>query len=308
LSQIITALLQQGNSYLSTGLRDRIADYVVSKRREDGGYPGRFGGSDPYYTDFALRILSLTRSEEVRHPATLAYAARGDPMADIPECFNRLSIAQFCDVPLPRRARNCLERHLLVSDCYCRSVVSPVPSAYCTFLGTNCEEILGLDSRNWMDAADQILKLQSADGGFADTGSGDAPQTNPTSAAAGYLIQAGLFETRLTDSRKSDLEHATVQAGTYLLGMQAQGGGFKAHANASYPDLLSTFTALAALAAMGRVKQANLKEHIRFVGLIADANGGFRSCIADAESDIEYTYYGLGCLALIAFTAKTHLD
>jgi hypothetical protein len=39
--------------------------------------------------------------------------------------------------------------------------------------------------------------------------------------------------------------------------MQAKGGGFKAHAEAFYPDLLSTFTALATLAAMDRMRQAN---------------------------------------------------
>jgi geranylgeranyl transferase type-2 subunit beta len=308
LSQIITSFLRYGIEHLSTGLKNGTADYVVSRRREDGGYPGRCGGSDPYYTDFALRILSLVRPEEVKHPATLAYADWTGEIADIPECFNRLSIAQLCEIELPRSAGDCLNRHRLLSECYRRSTDSEAPSAYCTFLGTICEEMLGLESRKWMGAANRILELQSADGGFSDTDSGSGSQTNPTSAATGYLAQAMLFETKLSDGEKSDLEAAIDNAGTFLLNMQAKGGGFLALAKASYPDLLSTFTALAALASMNRIKQANLREHAQFVGSVADADGGFRSCMVDTQSDIEYTHYGLGCLALIAFAVKTRFD
>jgi geranylgeranyl transferase type-2 subunit beta len=302
MSRIIDAMLQEGILHLSHGLKDRTANYVVSKRMADGGYPGRFGKSDPYYTDFALRTLSLTRPEEIRNPATIAYAKRDDAITDIPECLNRLSIAKICDAPLPRSAGNCLYRHRLASGCYCRSVIPDVPSAYCTFLGTICEDILEVDHRNsWMDSADAILKLQIADGGFTDTGSDAKSQTNPTSAAVGYLVQASLFEPDLMNARGADFEAVMDRAGDYLLDMQAKDGGFLAHAQAPYPDLLSTFTALATLTAIDRVRQINLKKHVQFTGALADANGGFHSCIADAGSDIEYTYYGLGCLALIAF-------
>jgi geranylgeranyl transferase type-2 subunit beta len=308
MSQIIDVLLLHETQQLSTRLRDRVADYVVSKRLSDGGYPGRLGGSDPYYTDFALRILSLTRPEEIRNPDTLAYAEWKDPIANIPECFNRLSIAQLCNVPLPSSAADCLGRHRLASGCFCRSADSSNPSAYCTFLGTICEDIMELDCRISKDSIEAVLKLQLVDGGFVDTESDGNSQTNPTSAAVGYLFRASLLESQMTNGNELDFEIAIDKAAVFLMGMQAKDGGFLAHSKAPYPDLLSTFTALATLTVIDRIKRVNFKGHAQFTGLVADANGGFHSCIVDAESDIEYTYYGLGCLALIAFTAKTCFD
>jgi geranylgeranyl transferase type-2 subunit beta len=304
MSRIVDAMLLQGTQHLSSRLNNRTADYVISKRVSDGGYPGRLGGSDPYYTDFALRILSLTRPEEIHHPATLDYAEWNSRISDIPECFNRLSIAQLCGVELPLSARDCLDRHRLSSGCFCRSAELPAPSAYSTFLGTVCEDILGLDSRNSMDSINAILKLQSSDGGFSDTGSDPISQTNPTSAALGYLIKTAL----LSGEMDPGFDAAINRAAAYFLSVQAQDGGFLAHAKTPYPDLLSTFTALATLIAMNRIEQVHLKKHAQFAGLMANADGGFRSCIVDAESDIEHAYYGFGCLALIAFIAKARFD
>ncbi len=306
MNRIMDALLLHGTQQLSSGLRDRVADYVVSRRAADGGYPGRMGGSDPYYTDFALRILSLTRPEEVRHPATCAYALRSDGVMDIPECLNRLSIAALCGVALPQAAIDCLSRHRLASGCFCRSVNSFAPSAYYTFLGAICEDMLGWVRPDSTDSFEAILKLQLPGGGFMDTESDNNSQTNSTSAAVGYLLRESLLEPHETDSvASSRFTIAIDRAAAYLLSMEAKDGGFLAHIKAPYPDLLSTFTALATLVGIGRIDQVGLREQVRFAGLVADADGGFRSCVMDQESDIEYTYYGLGCLALIAVATQT---
>jgi geranylgeranyl transferase type-2 subunit beta len=308
MNRVFDALLLSGSQQLSFRLRNRVADYVVSRRVADGGYPERLGGSDPYYTDFALRILSLTRPDEVRYPATLAYAQRDDGIRDIPECLNRLSIADLCGVALPQTAVDCLDGHRLASGCFCRSADSFTPSAYCTFLGAICEDMLGLDRPDSMDSFEAILKLQLPGGGFRDTESDDSPQTNSTSAAVGYLLRESLLGSRGTPSGASRFAIAIDRAAAYLLSMQVKDGGFLAHYKAPYPDLLSTFTALTTLAAIGQIKQVGLRDHVQFVGLIADADGGFRSCVTDPESDIEYTYYGLGCLALIAVATQNLFD
>jgi geranylgeranyl transferase type-2 subunit beta len=300
MNQILDALLRQGTQSLSSGLRDRIADYIISRRLADGGYPGRSGDSDPYYTDFALRILSQTRSDEVRHPATCTYAQWSREIIDIPECLNRISIANLCDVPLPQMAGACLDRHRLPSGCFARSADSSIPSAYCTFLGAICEDMLGAAHQISKDSLDAILKLQQPGGGFTDTGSDESPQTNPTSAAVSYLLRALLLESPITGDEEAELESKMNRASDYLIRMHGRDGGFLAHAKAVYPDLLSTFTALATLIAMDRIDPVDLKKHIRFVGSLADAGGGFRSCAIDSEPDIEYTYYGLGCLSLFA--------
>jgi geranylgeranyl transferase type-2 subunit beta len=305
MNQILDSLLLEGTRSLSPGLRDRIADYVVSLRSEDGGYPGRFGNSDPYYTDFALRILFQTRSEEIRHPTTCEYAQWNSAIANIPECLNRISIANLCDVSLPLMAGSCLNRYRVPSKCFSREAHSSMPSAYHTFLGSICEDMLGLMHQTSKESLQAILKLQRSDGGFVDTGADENAQTNPTAAASSYLLRAFLLESPLTEEEENELEKKMNGAAEFLMRMQAREGGFLACANAFYPDLLSTFTALATLMALDRANQLDLKSHVRFVGSLADANGGFRSCAIDAEQDIEYTYYGLGCLALISMTAKT---
>jgi prenyltransferase beta subunit len=303
MNQLLDALLLQGTQGLSSRLRDRVADYVVSKRLADGGYPGRAGSSDLYYTDFALRILSQTRAEEVRRPATCSYARWSSDIADIPECLNRISIASLCDVPMPRMASTCLDRHRLSSGCFSRSASLPVPSSYCTFLGAMCEDMLGITHQVSKDSIETILRVQQPDGGFTDIGSDADPQTNATSAAISYLLRAVLFESPLSGDCGPELNGSMDRAVAYLLHMQASDGGFRAHSKAMYPDLLSTFTALATLMAMDRVRQVDLKKHVRFVGLLADAGGGFRSCAVDTEPDIEYTYYGLNCLSIAAIIA-----
>jgi geranylgeranyl transferase type-2 subunit beta len=304
MNQILDVLLLEGVQRLSFRLRNRVADYVISRRQADGGYPGRSGSSDPYYTDFALRILSQTRPEGVRHPETCAYAHWNNAISNIPECFNRLSVASFCSAPLPPLAGDCLNQHRLPSGCYCRSSESTNASSYCTFLGAMCEDTLGPAHPNRIDSFEAIMRLQLPNGGFVDTGSDNTPQTNATSAAVGYLLRAFLSESRLTDAELDTISMATDKAAEYLTGMQAKDGGFLAHAKAPFPDLLSTFTALATLTAMDRIKQVDLRKHVQFAGSLAHTKGGFSSCAVDTEPDIEYTYYGLGCLALAAITIQ----
>ncbi len=49
----------------------------------------------------------------------------------------------------------------------------------------------------------------------------------------------------------------------------------------------------------------NIPAAARFVRSTDAQGGGFRACPADGEADIEYTYYGLGSLALLRLYAQT---
>jgi geranylgeranyl transferase type-2 subunit beta len=82
--------------------------------------------------------------------------------------------------------------------------------------------------------------------------------------------------------------------------MQRPEGGFAACAGALEPDLLSTFTATVALAGIGALSRVKLAPVARFVNGLQASGGGFRGCAGDAAPDVEYTYYGLGTLALLA--------
>src|SRR5581483_7732405 len=51
--------LAQGTARLPEELRQRITAYVRAAQRADGGFAGREGESDVYYTAFGLRSLAL---------------------------------------------------------------------------------------------------------------------------------------------------------------------------------------------------------------------------------------------------------
>src|SRR5262245_66481922 len=55
----LTALLADGVARLPAEQRTRHAAYLAAAQGADGGFPGREGGSDLYYTGFALRGLAV---------------------------------------------------------------------------------------------------------------------------------------------------------------------------------------------------------------------------------------------------------
>src|SRR5262249_9283984 len=57
--QQLTQRLAQGMAPLPQAERDRHVAYLQKAQNADGGFSGRLGGSDLYYTGFALRSLAV---------------------------------------------------------------------------------------------------------------------------------------------------------------------------------------------------------------------------------------------------------
>src|SRR5205809_8103762 len=55
----LTLRLAAAIAELPDELRARHAKYLLAAQRDDGGFAGREGGSDLYYTGFALRSLAM---------------------------------------------------------------------------------------------------------------------------------------------------------------------------------------------------------------------------------------------------------
>ncbi|MGI9518238.1 MAG: prenyltransferase/squalene oxidase repeat-containing protein, partial [Pirellulaceae bacterium] len=70
--QDLTLRLAAGISHLPQDVRERHAQYLKAAQCDDGGFGGRMGDSDLYYTSFALRALAILDQlgEEVTGPAT----------------------------------------------------------------------------------------------------------------------------------------------------------------------------------------------------------------------------------------------
>src|SRR5215218_7751632 len=59
--QRLTGRLIDGVDRLPLDVRQRHGTWVRSRQNPDGGFSGREGGSDLYYTGFALRTLAVVQ-------------------------------------------------------------------------------------------------------------------------------------------------------------------------------------------------------------------------------------------------------
>jgi hypothetical protein len=127
----------------------------------------------------------------------------------------------------------------------------------------------------------QCLKfLETPDGAWANARGLKVGSTNATAAAATLLHQLGV--------------PVNQNVGDWLLAQVHRDGGFLAMPNAPMPDLLSTATALHALACLEREVPAPIRERcLDFIDTLWNAEGGFHGHWADDHLDAEYTFYGL---------------
>ena len=126
----------------------------------------------------------------------------------------------------------------------------------------------------------QSLKfLETADGAWANERN---VKTGATNASAAVVT--------LLRNLSAPINHSV---GDWLLARCHPEGGFRAAPDAPIPDLLSTATALHALAGL-EVSFEQVKEKcLDFIDTLWTNEGGFHGQWADEHLDCEYTYYGL---------------
>ncbi|HUS57207.1 MAG TPA: prenyltransferase/squalene oxidase repeat-containing protein [Planctomycetota bacterium] len=269
--------LREGLALMSGDFAWQHARFVLGRQSSDGGFRGRQGGPDLYYTDFALRVLSL---------AGLA-AGTGDRIGrwlqksrraprDVVECFSQLNLVRLLE-----------QSGITVAVDELR--LPPFEfTAYNCFLAALCCEMLEIPFPERERAIASTASLARPGGGYANESGASAAQTNATAAAVAFLALMGAAE-------RVD---APETAG-FLASMQASSGGLKAHAAAEDADLLSTFTGLVAISTLDSIGKIDLPAISRFLRDMAVPCGGFRACHGDAEPDVEYTYYGLATAAML---------
>lgn len=290
--------LAQGIARLPARFRIRQRDCLAAAQNGDGGFAGRRGGSDIYYTSFGLRAASLLDQDGVGFWERAArYLLDEAPLpADVVECFCILSSARAIrcqDAEVWRASVGPVLEQCRMADGGHAKAEGGDGSVYHTFLAALCWQILGRPMRAGSDALGFVRSCRRADGGFADGPTADAGGTNPTAAAIALLAM------------HEALDEATARgAAGFLAAMQRPDGGFAAHATAPVADLMSTFTALVALAECGATGLVSRAQVGRFAKSLAAPDGGFRGAPADDAVDVEYTYYGLGTLGLLSLETE----
>src|SRR5205085_279592 len=84
----------------------------------------------------------------------------------------------------------------------------------------------------------------------------------------------------------------------FLAQMPGMDGGMRANDRVPLSDLLSTFTGCWTLAQLGGLDRIDLRQVAEFAHAVELPEGGFRGGLWDEATDVEYTFYGLGVLAL----------
>jgi geranylgeranyl transferase type-2 subunit beta len=295
----------------------RHSDYLIGSQQPDGGFPGRDGNSDPYYTHFALQTLHVlghvegaSMPVEVMRPAAEYVRGAAAAAGDVVDCYCALRSLDIlagvgvCDGAGELRglARDILRRHHAPGGGYRPAEAQP-PSVYHTFLAGLCYEIMDESQPQLEDDLWFMHSCRCPDGSFVDGRwthrDADAPTggVNPTAAAVGFLMQWD-----------PDSPIFVGPAGSFLAGMQRSDGGFGVHSEAPISDLLSTFTALFTLAEMHAISDVRLADAARFTRDLSCPDGGFRGARFKDEPDSEYTFYGIGSLAVLVGQLQTERE
>ncbi len=303
----LTFRLTAGALQLPGDFRQRHAAYLAASQRADGGFAGRQGGSDLYYTGFALRGLTLLGAlpeEAAERAAAFLQSQLGRELAPVDflslvfssvllelshgfEVFARQGIDR--NVEIPRRLAP-----LRRSDGgFAKTAQSGQGSTYHTFLSVACLQLIGAAVDEPERIGQLIRSRRRDDGGYAELDVIDRGGTNPTAAAVALL--------RLLKPDEPPLPAAdcrpTIQ---FLARMQTADGGLRANAQIPAGDLLSTCTGLVALADLEGLDAVNLDRAARFTSDLENAAGGFRGGAWDGQVDAEYTFYGLATRAFLA--------
>lgn len=302
----LTARLADGLAALSPDDRRRFSDFLRSNQNADGGFSGREGGSDLYYTGFALRSLAIldALSADVCSRAADYLDSCRHQQTGIADFFSFLyscalvelgggpNVLAASPADWPARVATLLESFRTPDGGYAKAIGNASGSTYNTFLVALCHELLAKEIRQPEAIVAFIVSRHREDGGFVEIAPMRRSGANPTAAAIATLQM--LDENAAAASALAEYRGAAC---AFYAGLVSVEGGYRANARVPLADLLSTFTSLWTLEQLGESFDA--VQAAAYVRALATDAGGFRGGHWDEQTDVEYTFYGLGSLALL---------
>jgi geranylgeranyl transferase type-2 subunit beta len=297
----LTLRLVAGLEALRDDVRKRHAAFLAAFQQPDGGFRGREGGSDLYYTGFALRGLALLghlEGEVVQRASGYlrSQLSRQVPMVDFLSLIYGaavLNLAAGIDVFVGSAAgwqlniASALEGFRRDDGGYAKTDEGATSSLYHTFLVVLSQQLIEQPIVEPGRIVEFVRSRQREDGGFVEMPQMKRSGTNPTAAAIGLL--------RILDALDEDTRESTLD---FLCEMQTDEGGLRANTRIPIADLLSTFTGCLTLADLSALDEIDVVAVRRYAKQLEQPEGGFLGAIWDHAADVEYTFYGLGTIAL----------
>jgi geranylgeranyl transferase type-2 subunit beta len=302
----LNSQLAEGVARLPEEVRARHTAYLRAAQNADGGFSPREGGSDLYYTGFALRglaVLDALTPEVCERAANFLRAslARETSVVDFFSLLYSCLLVQSAGGPdvlagsppdWPERVAAALERFRAPDGGYTKAGLGASGSTYHTFLVALCYELLGKDLPRPQEVTSFVLARRRDDGGFVEVGPMRRSGTNPTAAAVGLLEIVGDEAPLAPEVRDGVID--------FLEGMASDEGGLRANGRIPVADVLSTFTGAWTLARLGALRRLDGARVREFVRSLERPEGGFHAALWDEGHDVEYTFYGIGVLALFS--------
>ncbi len=299
--QDLTLRLAAGAMELPVDVRQRHTAWLLAQQNDDGGFSGREGGSDLYYTGFALRALMILDGLE-EQPAEAAASflrSRLDKKEGIIDLISLvygaavlqliagIDVLSAADAQWPQNLSRLLETLRRDDGGYAKSPEGRAGSTYQTFLTLLCYELIDLEPPQPQSIVDFLLRHQHPEGGFLEIRVGKRAGVNPTAAAIGALKTLGALTPEIAS-----------QTVDFLAEMQADEGGFTANTRIPLADMLSSCTGLITLTDLDATDVISLARVRSFALSMERSTGGFAGFAMDPSQDVEYTFYGLATLAL----------
>jgi geranylgeranyl transferase type-2 subunit beta len=299
----LTIRLAQAIALLPEETRRRHGEFVLAKQRADGGFAGREGGSDLYYSSFALRSLAVLGllDGDVAERAAGFLTSKLQSQESIVDFLSLVYGAKLIesaaglDVFVSARpdwaesvatALNALRR---ADGGFAKGPAGKASSTYHTFLVLLCLELIRQPIDKPAEIVEFIRSQEAADGGFREIRVSKRAGTNPTAAAIGVL--------RILDAVSPEIREGALD---FLYEMQNDEGGLRANTRIPIADVLSSFTGLLTLMDLDAADEVDVELIGKYAASLEQPTGGFLGAAWDSVCDVEYTFYGLATTALVA--------
>ncbi len=335
--QELTLRLAIGASRLDEVTRNRHRAWLQSRQRSDGGFAGREGQSDPYYTAFGLRSLLIVDGidENVAAQASSFIRSQWAAKLGVVDLISLIMAASILELThgtgemgtirgSADRVATALLSLRSLDGGYAKTPGGAAGSTYQTFLNLLCWELIDRQEPEPQRVIDFLNVQRQWDGGFREIRVAKRAGVNPTAAGIGAMKCLG----KLVPSD----EVATID---FLTDMQTVDGGMAANDRIPMPDLLSSCTGLISLIDLDATSRLNVPRLVSYARSMErcdrtssprmpptvlqdaflewddedmkdvqsgdteeDLPGGFHGFEFDQSVDVEYTFYGLATLAL----------